>query len=443
MNAGKLTIVFTSDEHGQLASAGRLQREILKARQENPQGCLTISCGDIFQGSAETEVLGRQASSDLLRLAGYDYITLGNHEFDYGPEVVKSWIAQVPCPVLNSNVVDSQGQLLPGTIPFVIQDIHGHKVGLIGCTTPDTATIVPEKKLGGIQFLDPCQTVKEQAEKLKDMGVETIGVVSHLGIEGDRQLAQTLPELDFILGGHTHLAMTTAEKVGQTTIVHSGSGRNSLGKLEIDLGQSCNGNASFALRPPGNEADEVVEPFVQQQEAIVKTKMGQVVAHLEKPAMHDPDALNDDMEHLAGEKVLSQTGGQVFMVNQKSIRASLPAGDISKQDIYTVFPFDNTVVNLAMTAGQLTDLYRDSYLRSDQTSLTAVGPLQVACDPKTRELKLFESGQMLDDNQIVTVTTSNYLAEGGLGYFKTAPKIAETFPTFRQVFLDGLEAKSQ
>lgn len=130
--AHKVSLLFTSDEHGYVSRQSKLQGEVTATREANPDGTLLISCGDVFEGSAETGVLGLDASKKMLEVAGYDMMTLGNHDFDRGSEITRDWVKNAPCPVIVSNVVDTTtGQKLENTSPSKVIELNGVKVGLV------------------------------------------------------------------------------------------------------------------------------------------------------------------------------------------------------------------------------------------------------------------------------------------------------------------------
>ncbi len=449
MNISKISLLFTSDEHGQLKPAPKLQSVIAQTRQDNPGGTLLVSSGDVFQGSAETEILGTKASSDLLRLAKYDVMTLGNHDFDNGVQATRDWVNQAPCTVLSANVLEADGRHLTGTLPAQIRDLNGAKLGLIGVTTPDTASILSKSKLDGLQFADPSASVAEQIKNLKRDGAELIGVVSHLGIEADRVLAASTQGIDFILGGHSHVVTEQPERVGQTLIAHPGSYRQGMGKMEINFdtdSDKVTGVEFSYIRPDaetptgGSERDDSVKVWVDAQEAVVDASFGQVVGDLPRKFTHDPDNLRDPLEVLVGKAVLKTTKGDLMTFNQKGIRAPLADGPVTKKDIFTVFPFDSVAVNLELPARDVQSLYAESFRRFDQTSLTVEGRLKVASDIETHELFLAdEHNHRLDPGQTVTVTTSSYIQEGGLDYLKPGLPVKESFPTFRAVLEDYIK----
>ncbi len=440
----RISLLFTSDEHGQLRPAPRIQSEIQKTRAENPEGTLLVSSGDIFQGSAETEVLGTKASSDLLRLAGYDLITLGNHDFDFGVPATRQWIKDAPCPVLTANVLESSGDTLQGTIPSQIRDLNGVKVGFVGLTTPDTQKTLSKDKLEGLTFADPASTLKDEIAELRESGAQVIGVVSHLGIEADREVAAKVDGVDFILGGHSHTITPIPEKVNGALIVHPGSFRQGIGKLElsVDPGTGEIKEVDFALVKAESEMESSgqVAEFIRQTEQEVDMSLGQTVGVLPTSYHHDPDVLGDPLERFLGKALLAGTGGEQLMINQKGIRASLPGGPVTKRDIFTTFPFDNGPVNVTLTASEVQNLYQESFRRYDQTSLTTEGSFRVASDPKSRQILLYDKeNQQLPVEQEILVTTGGYLLEGALGYFQPGQyEVQESFGTYREVLADHI-----
>jgi 5'-nucleotidase / UDP-sugar diphosphatase len=437
MRPAHVTLLFTSDEHGYMKNAARLQSEVQRARGANPDGTLLVSSGDVFEGAVETGVLGLEPSKQLLADAGYDVLTLGNHDFDRGPEVAARWAAEAPCSVLVCNV-EQDGKPLPNTRSSQVFDLNGVKMGLIGVTTPETASILPASKLTGVSFGDPATRVAAEVQALQAQGVELIGVVSHLGLAADRNLAAQVGGLDFILGGHTHNALTTPENVNGTLIAHPGCFRQGLGKLELDVDPQSGEILQHAyelVRPETlPEADGPVQQLVHAAEAKVNAVMGEQIATLPKAYRHDPNQLYSEMAELTTEAISRLTGAQVVMLNHKGIRGSLPEGAVRKADVYNVAPFDSRLVTVEMSVAELTKIYQESDRRYDPTSLTTGGTTVIGADCADRSLHLYQEihpdagvaevhreghgseFRRLRDDEKVRVATTDYLLQGGLGY---------------------------
>lgn len=444
----KVSLLFTSDEHGYITRQSKLQSEVQKARQAHPDGTLLISCGDVFEGSSENGVLGLSASHDMLKAAGYDVATMGNHDFDHGTEVTRDWIKNIPTDMLVSNLKDSKtGELLPNTMPSKVYDLNGVKVGLIGATTQETISILPKEKLEGLMIEDPTTAVKAEVEKLKSQGIEVIGLVSHLGLPTDRKMADSVPELDFILGGHTHDFLDKPEQHGQTLIVHPGCFREAIGHLDLDVdpttGQIEHVDYKLVKGQDLPEDTGKVGRLATTLKAQVDQEMNKVVAHLPTPLDFDPNVLGDGMEGIISLAVEEETGVDLMMINQKAMRAPLEQGPVTLGNIYNVFPFDSKLVTIDMNAAQAMTYFKESFNRLDQTSLAlSEMPMCYANDVKSHDPMLVvnaPTGQLptgvkpaikgpreenckteigvVDESSPVKVATIDFLLDGGLNYF--------------------------
>lgn len=474
MKTGHVTFLFTSDEHGYLQPAARLQSEIKAARLENPTGTMLTSSGDVFEGSAETGVLGLDGCRDLMAKAGYTAMTLGNHDFDRGSEVMKDFVLKAPCPVLLSNVVDTDKNVpLENTRGSQLFELNGVKVGLVGVTTPEAMTINPPDKMVGVTITDPVASVERELAQLREQGAQVVGVLSHLGLPADRKLAAAVPGLDFILGGHTHDALTQPEQVGQTVIAHPGSFRNSMGRFDFSVEPGNQGIRNFsyqlitAKEQPAVE-DELAD-YLRGTAARVDEAMSERIGHLSKDLRTDPNQLGDDMESLLTNASEQAAGAEVIMLNQKVIRAGLTAGELTRRDVFNAFPFDNRLVTVKMKASEVTEVYGESLKRLDQTSLTWGNRFQVFYDRQQKQDSLVENvprqeyeadrsrfgeplqaeEQWFDNDTIacavdpereLTVGTSDYLVAGGLSYFKAgAANIVRDLGTLREVVQGHIE----
>ena len=225
-----LTVAHVNDTHGHLdpaalsfeldnvttrTEAGGFPRlaacvKDLRGRHEN---LLFFHSGDVFQGTLYFTKFGGLADGALLNLMGLDAMTPGNHEFDKGPKALADFAAQADFSIVAANIDASQEPLLRDRIkPYIIKDIGGRKVGIIGLTTPD----MPQLSHPGdrITFRDPEQSARLAIDALVVQGVHVIIIVSHLGYKNDVGLASRLPEIDMIAGGHTHTLLGDFSALG-------------------------------------------------------------------------------------------------------------------------------------------------------------------------------------------------------------------------------------
>jgi 5'-nucleotidase / UDP-sugar diphosphatase len=182
----------------------------LRGRHDN---LIFLHAGDIFQGTLYFTKFGGRADCNLFNLMGLDAMALGNHEFDKGPETLADFAAQADFAILSANIDATLEPRLRNRIkPFIIKEIAGRKVGIIGLTTPDTQEL--SHPGATITFRDPEQSARSAIDSLVAQGVHIIIIISHLGYMNDVVLASRLPEVDMIAGGHTHTLLGDFSALG-------------------------------------------------------------------------------------------------------------------------------------------------------------------------------------------------------------------------------------
>ncbi|MGE0087623.1 MAG: choice-of-anchor I family protein [Desulfococcaceae bacterium] len=304
VNTFPLTLVHVSDTHShleptatslnlngtttylELGGYARLSTKVKAVRSENPN-TLVLHAGDAVQGTLYFTKYEGEADFALLNAIGFDAMVTGNHEFDKGPELLSDIIGMADFPIIAANMDVSSEPSLAGKIPpYIIKEISGTKVGIIGLITPETAVI--SSPGSNITFLDQVTTAQKTVQELEAQGISKIIVLSHLGYEEDIALAGAVEGIDVIVGGHSHtllgdvtdLGLNPAgpypvrvyKKSGQDVcIVHSWEWAKAAGVLDLrfdDRGyiRFCRGDAvllsgdSFQQKDAnGNKADVSAE----------------------------------------------------------------------------------------------------------------------------------------------------------------------------------------
>lgn len=223
-NAQKqLHILHTNDTHSCImplnpnladtAVAGRggfLRRVamIKEERAKNPD-LLLIDSGDFSQGSPFYTMFKGDVEVGLMNLMGYDAVTIGNHEFDFGLENMARIFKMAKFPVVCANY-DFTGTCVEGLVkPYVIIKRNGLKIGLFGLS-PQLEGLVDLSKCKGVTYLDPIEVGNRVAAELKhDKKCDVVICVSHLGWlrpdeMGDQKLLASSKDIDLVLGGHSH-----------------------------------------------------------------------------------------------------------------------------------------------------------------------------------------------------------------------------------------------
>ncbi|MBF0170167.1 MAG: metallophosphoesterase, partial [Nitrospinae bacterium] len=218
-----VTLLHTNDTYSIVSGAdgsggaARVATVIGRLRAERP-GALLLHSGDFLSPELMSGVFRGRQMIDTMNLLKYDYVTLGNHEFDFGLDVLDQRIGESRFHWLISNLTRN-GAPWPGSHPGRVVVVNGRRIGFFGLLTPDTVTIAglpPD-----VAVDNPVEAGRDEARRLRGEGAEAVVALTHLSWAEDRRLAEEVPEIDLILGGHDHDKGTVT--AGRTVIVKSGA----------------------------------------------------------------------------------------------------------------------------------------------------------------------------------------------------------------------------
>lgn len=447
--ADTLVILHTNDTHARLepfapasdaAPIGgmiRVATLVDELREGNGKHVLLLDAGDAWHGTNIANMFEGESVVEIMNLMVYDAMTLGNHDFNYGQTALANRQEEAVFPVLAANVIkEATGE--PIGISALVKPVGNLTVGIIGLTTPDIPFVTHPKNVVGLSLTDPIERAKSLASYLRPQ-VDVVIALTHLGIDADRELAAAVPEIDVIIGGHSHTQLEEPVVVGNTYIVQTGEHAKNLGYLKLTLENGRVTDVSGELVPVTAEvadhpmAVEVVGKWGNE----LKEKLGQEVgtttvlldgerANVRTKETNLGDLVTDIMREAVGADLAVNNGG--------GIRASINAGPITIGDIYTVLPFDNTLVKVQMTGRDLLAALEHSVrLYPEQNGgFLQVSGLELVFDPSrepgTRVMDVMIGGQGLDLDKTYTVATNDFVAAGGDGYtmFQSAKVLVET-----------------
>ncbi len=259
----EFTVLHTNDEHSHLIPHTPTMDRQLPPAEDGSRGGMARLAGAV--GEIEEELganrplfllnggdfiganpfswlvpAGAGAELNLMQEIGYDAAVYGNHEFDYGVEILREYMdaagypeAGEKLPVLGSNIdAGAEEEVSPYIRENRILEIEDDlKLGLMGLIGEDAARIAPDT--GGLSFETPPEAAEDQVEILKEDGADVIAALTHAGLEEDRDLARAIDGLDIIVGGHSHDLLREPELVGGTLIVQAGAYLSHLGRLDL------------------------------------------------------------------------------------------------------------------------------------------------------------------------------------------------------------------
>ncbi len=410
--------------------------EEARARAEN---VILVDGGDQFQGSLFYTYYKGAMAAEFMNKLGYDAMTVGNHEFDDGPEVLRGFVDSVNFPILMSNADFSQEDLLVGAIKksYVIE-VGGEIIGLIGLTPQDTDELASPGD--NINFLDPVESVQHQVDALTDMGVNKIIVLSHSGYNVDKRVAAETTGVDVIVGGHTNTYLSNLDEdaagkyptmVGDTAIVSAYAYGKFLGELNVYFDD--NGKVLSAFGEPlimdGNVAEDAdtvarIDELAIPLDEIRNEVVAQTVAPIDG-SRENCRAMECEMGNLVADAMLARVadqGIQIAIANGGGLRASIDAGEVTMGEVLTVLPFQNTLATFQISgAGVVAALENGvSQVEEGAGRFPQVAGLTYAFDataePGSRVSDVMVGGEPIDPDAIYGVVTNNYVRGGGDGY---------------------------
>jgi 2',3'-cyclic-nucleotide 2'-phosphodiesterase (5'-nucleotidase family) len=320
---------------------------------------LYLDGGDLLTGTPlmEFEHRGVQGGAmiDFIEAVGCDAMVLGNHEFDRGIDNVAALVATSSVPILSANLVqaaDPSQPAVPGLLAHVILEAAGETVGVFGLTTVDLPSIINPAVLDGLEVRDPVAVAREQVALLEGR-VDRIVALTHIGLPADRDLAERVAGIDLIVGGHSHTAMESAERAGDTWIVQAGEYARNVGVAQSLVGQDEEWLwKRVDLVEAGPSPSEEVQSLVEHWD-------GKVVARFEEPVgtlaggLRRAEPGESSMGRWASDLVRVAASADIGIYNRGGLRADLSAGPLTLLDLYRVFPFGNEVVSFLWTGEQL------------------------------------------------------------------------------------------
>ena len=390
--AGKTVILHTNDVHGAVNGYAYIAQ--LKADYEAKGAeVILVDAGDYSQGKTYVSVTKGADAVTMMNAAGYDVVTLGNHEFDYGYAQLKENMSKAKFKVVCADVFNEDGTpIFDASYTYTTKS--GVKVGFFGMETPETQTKANPALIKGLTFATGDAFTKAAADQvaaLKDADV--VICLAHLGIDAESapyrstDLYAAVKGIDFIIDGHSHTVMTKGEK-GEP-IQSTGTAFANIGVIVIDNAtKKIESNSLFEIKEDTAKdatvaaAAKTIVDRVDAEYDVVFAKSEVTLNGAKAPnGNRDSETNNGDLitdamiwKVMQNKEGLTVDADHVVAItNGGGIRATIKPGDVTKKDINTVLPFGNTVVTIYITGEELLEV-----LEASTYSLPVGGFPQVA-----------------------------------------------------------------
>ena len=390
--AGKTVILHTNDVHGAVEGYAYIAQ--LKADYEAKGAeVILVDAGDYSQGTTYVSSTKGADAVTMMNAAGYDVVTLGNHEFDYGYAQLKENMSKAKFKVVCADVFNEDGTpIFDASYTYTTKS--GVKVGFFGMETPETQTKANPALIKGLTFATGDAFTKAAADQvaaLKDADV--VICLAHLGIDAESapylstDLYATVKGIDFIIDGHSHTVMTKGEK-GEP-IQSTGTKFANIGVIVIDnASKKIESNSLFEIKEDTAKdaavaaAAKTIVDRIDKEYGVVFAKSEVTLNGAKSPnGNRDSETNNGDLitdamlwKVMQNKEGLTVDADHVVAItNGGGIRAAIEPGDVTKKDINTVLPFGNTVVTIYITGEELLEV-----LEASTYSLPVGGFPQVA-----------------------------------------------------------------
>ena len=468
----KLVILHTNDMHGYMqASDSCLGIGAVAQLKEDYEGqgydVLLMDAGDYLQGSAFANLTQGESVVEVMNAAGYDAAALGNHEFDYGSDVLEKRISEMDFPALAANItVDATGEpFTDQNAVFTLSD--GTKVGVFGLDTPTTGTASAPKNTAGLSFdkgEELYAAAQTQIDELKGQGCSIIVCLGHLGeIQSNdgnnaENIVANTSGLSVVIDGHDHLVenRTVKDKEGNDVLIaETGYYLKNIGILTYEDGKFTESLAEVGTYKGG---DPELEKMIADVTAEVESTMQEVVAVTEFDLYGEAAPGNRDRETNLGDFAADAVYWQVsqataapdaVIINGGAIRTSIKAGEIRLLDIHNVFPFNNQLCTIQVTGAQLLEALEAATQNSPEPmgAFPQVSGITYTLDttvpyekgelypgttnyapaaPGSRITISEVGGKEFDPEAIYTIATNEFVATGGDTYYCFAEAGAKT-----------------
>lgn len=463
--AGKTVILHTNDVHGAVEGYAYIAQ--LKADYEAKGAeVILVDAGDFSQGTTYVSSTKGADAVTMMNAAGYDVVTLGNHEFDYGYAQLKENVSKAKFKVVCADVFNEDGTpIFDANYTYTTKS--GVKVGFFGMETPETQTKANPALIKGLTFATGDAFTKAAADQvaaLKDADV--VICLAHLGVDAESapyrstDLYAAVKGIDFIVDGHSHTVMTKGEK-GEP-IQSTGTAFANIGVIVIDdASKKIESNSLYEIKEDTAKdatvaaAAKVIVDRVDKEYGVVFAKSEVTLNGAKAPnGNRDSETNNGDLITDAMLwKVMQNKDGLtvdadhvVAITNGGGIRAAIKPGDVTKKDINTVLPFGNTVAVIYVTGAELLEALEASTYSLpvggfpqvagiNFTLSTAVAydanaetyPASTYYGPKSINRVVINSinGKEFKADDTYAVVTNNFVAGGGDTYYAFAAASAQ------------------
>lgn len=438
--ARTISLIHTTDLHGHIlptetydgiADVGGFARcaSCIRQWQRASPHSLLIDAGDVFQGTAASLGSGGKLMMELFNRLGYDAWTLGNHDFDWGPEVLEANLLLSKSPVLTGNL--QRGGKPTGELdgawekvrPWQMKEVGGFRIALIGLTTPGLPFWLTPDTLGGIEATDPTESLKRSVAEATAAKADAIVVVGHMGwrFQDDfanqvRDVLRQVQGVDVYLGGHSHQDQPSWLVHG---VLCSQSGYHGIHCGRVDLTFDLESRKLIDRRAFTLLMDDryALDPAVME---LARPDLAKAEEQLARHVGTVTEVIPGTGRDSRLVRLFCELFAEALEKNQTPVDGvfhgtfgggDLPPGDLTVADCWKLLPYENLLVVAEVTAEELVEIVIEDAedLRSDRT----LWPFELVLDPQGRPARFRHKGRPVEPGTRFKIAFNSYDSQSG------------------------------
>jgi 5'-nucleotidase/UDP-sugar diphosphatase len=447
-------IVHTNDIHARVEENAKSSiigmpklKTLIDSFTESSDMDLVVDSGDLFHGQSIATLVQGESIAELVKACGYDAMTAGNHDWNYGKDRLKELAKLADVEMLTGNVVDESGEQFFDNEYYVettSKDGQELKVGIFGVIDPDIYSKTAGTNVEGLTFTDSAEYAIMAADELEEMGCDVVIALTHT--YDPVSLASKVDGVDLWLAGHEHVDIdseVTTPDGSKSRVIENGYYLYEAGLIDLDCSLDSDGEV-VSIDINANKADYSATQNLEENAEVkavldnIKSEQSVILNEVVGSTPQDLDGVWEDLridETNLGRAVtdayLLETGADIAFENAGGIRASVKKGDLTYGDIIGISPFGNYIVTKQITGKQLVeiletsiDIQKKSIAANDSGEYDAwpensgsylqTGGITVEynldLDYGKRVISVKVGNEPLDDNKLYTVATNNFVA---------------------------------
>ena len=414
---------------------------------------IVLEAGDVLHGTNFANIALGQPMVEVMNLVGVNAMSPGNHDFNYGYKQLQALANFANFDILAANIQETDG-----TKPFkgeTIFDFGDVKIGVFGMATPETQTKSNPANTEGLIFTDVIETAKASITSLRQQGADMIVFLSHLGTDlaspiRTETVLDQITDIDLVVDGHSHSYYPEGREYKGTTIVSTGDWLRNVGVVELSFtnGEITNMNVRHITAEEALAYDQdpevlaLLETANEKNAELLQKVVGNTATELDGLRANVRTG-ETNLGNIITDAMIWESGADMALTNGGGIRNSIPAGEITMNDVLEVLPFGNQLTVIEVTGQDIydallfgTDSYPNATGKFPHVSgmsfiveYTDSGEIDEEGNPIKKAIgvsNILIGNEALDLNKTYKLATNDFMAVGGDGYemFKGAPQIS-------------------